>query len=139
MIPGETAPEGPFGEFAGYMGPVAPKPVARITAITHRRRPIFYGYTSQIPPSESTTIQSLVNAGVILKLLHDLGETGVCDVHIDLTFGGLLGHVMVAMTPHLLDHRRRVGRLICDLTPLKRVTVSTPMWISGMPCTSSGR
>jgi UbiD family decarboxylase len=123
VIPGEAAPEGPFGEFAGYMGPVAPKPVARITAITHRSRPIFYGYTSQMPPSESTTIQSLINAGVILKTLHDLGETCVCDVHIDLTFGGLLGHVIVAMAPRVPGDGRRIGRLICDLTPLKRVTV----------------
>ena len=123
VIPGETAPEGPFGEFAGYMGPVAPKPVARISAITHRSQPIFYGYTSQMPPSESTTIQSLMNAGVILKTLHDVGETSVCDVHIDLTFGGLLGHVIVAMQPRVPGHGKRVGRLICDLTPLKRVTV----------------
>ncbi len=123
VVPGETAPEGPFGEFAGYMGPVAPKPVARITAITHRTKPIFYGYTSQMPPSESTTIQSLTNSGVILKTLHDLGETNVSDVHIDLTFGGLLAHVIVAMTPRVAGHGRRIGRLICDLTPLKRVTV----------------
>ncbi|MEJ0070855.1 MAG: UbiD family decarboxylase [Pseudomonadota bacterium] len=88
LLPGETAPEGPFGEFAGFMGPVAPKPVARITAITHRQDPIFYGYSSQMPPSESTTIQSLTNAGVILKLLHDLGERAVRDVHIDLTSAG---------------------------------------------------
>jgi 4-hydroxy-3-polyprenylbenzoate decarboxylase len=126
VLPGETAPEGPFGEFAGYMGPVAPKPVARITAITHRREPIFYGYTSQMPPSESTVIQSLVNAGVLLKTLHDLGETAVQDVHIDLTFGGLLGHGIVAMTPRVPGHGKRIGRLLCDLSPLKRITVVDP-------------
>jgi UbiD family decarboxylase len=123
VLPGETAPEGPFGEFAGYMGPVAPKPVARITAITHRRQAVYYGLTSQMPPSESTTLQSLTNAGVILKTLHDLGESAVSDVHIDLTFGGLLAHVVVAMTPRTVGHGKRIGRLICDLTPLKRVTV----------------
>jgi 2,5-furandicarboxylate decarboxylase 1 len=105
------------------MGPVAPKPVARITAITHRKQPIFYGYTSQMPPSESTVIQSLINAGVLLKTLHDLGESAVRDVHIDLTFGGLLGHVIVAITPRVPGHGKRIGRLVCDLTPLKRVTV----------------
>jgi 3-polyprenyl-4-hydroxybenzoate decarboxylase len=76
-----------------------------------------------MPPSESTKIQSLINAGVILKTLHDLGEAGVSDVHIDLTFGGLLRHGIVAMTPRVPGHARRIGRLICDLTPLKRVTV----------------
>ena len=54
--------EGPFGEFAGVMGQVEKRPVAHVTAITQRRDPIYYGYTSQMPPSESTTIQSLVNS-----------------------------------------------------------------------------
>lgn len=123
IIPGEWAEEGPFGEFAGYMGPVAKKPVARITAITHRKDAIYYGLTSQMPPSESTTIQSLSNAPVLLKQLHDLGETGVCDVHIDLTFGGLLAHGVVSMTPQRPADPKRLGRLIAALWPLKRITL----------------
>ncbi|MDP6179880.1 MAG: UbiD family decarboxylase, partial [Desulfatiglandales bacterium] len=63
--PGEYAEEGPFGEFAGYMGPAGQKPLATITAVTHRKDPLYYGYISQMPPSESTVIQSLSNAGLI--------------------------------------------------------------------------
>ncbi len=122
--PGEVAIEGPFGEFAGYMGPISDRPVVRVGAITHRRDPIFYGLGSQMPPSESTTIQSLTNAGQLLKVLrHDLGETAVVDAHIDLTFGGLLAHVVVALRPGRPDDARRIGRLIADLSSLKRVTV----------------
>jgi 4-hydroxy-3-polyprenylbenzoate decarboxylase len=88
--PGETDLEGPFGEFAGYMGPVAQKPVARITAITHRKDPIYCAMTSQMPPSESTIVQSLTNAGVVQKMLrHDLGEYTVHDVYIDQRSAGL--------------------------------------------------
>jgi len=124
IAPGEQDDEGPFGEFAGYMGQVEKRPVARVTAITHRRDPIFYGYTSQMPPSESTTIQSLMNAGVILQTLRDhIGEQAVHDVWIDLTFGGLLAHVIVAMTPQFPGHGKRVGRTIADTTLLKRITV----------------
>jgi UbiD family decarboxylase len=124
VIPGEVADEGPFGEFAGYMGRVGPRAVARITAITHRQRPIYYAFTSQMPPSESTVMQSLTNAGVLLKSLrHDIGDLGVQDVFIDLTFGGLLGHAVVAVTPRYPGHGKRVGRLVADMTPLKRVTV----------------
>jgi UbiD family decarboxylase len=129
IIEGEITPddyddEGPFGEFAGYMGPIEKRPVARITAITHRKDPVFYGYTSQMPPSESTTIQSLINAGVILHLLRDeLGDQGVHDVWIDLTFGGLLAHGIVAITPQFAGHGKQVGRTIADITTLKRVTV----------------
>ncbi len=129
IIEAEIAPEdlddeGPFGEFAGYMGTVDKRPVAHITAVTHRRDPIFYGYTSQMPPSESTTIQSLMNAGVILQTMRDhIGDQAVHDVWIDLTFGGLLAHAVVAMTPQFPGHGKRVGRTIADISLLKRVTV----------------
>ena len=124
IAPGEFADEGPFGEFAGYMGPVDKRPVAHVTAITHRRDPIFYGYTSQMPPSESTTIQSLMAAGVILWTLRDhIGEQSVHDIWIDLTFGGHLAHGIVAMTPQFPGHGKRVGRAIADTTLLKRITV----------------
>lgn len=124
IAPGEVDNEGPFGEFAGYMGVVDKRPVARITALTYRSDPIFYGYTSQMPPSESTTIQSLMNAGVILQMLRDhIGEQSVSDVWIDLTFGGLLAHCIVAMTPKFPAHGKRVGRIVADSTLIKRVTV----------------
>ena len=124
VTPGEMEDEGPFGEFAGVMGPVEKRPVARITAITHRRDPLYYGYTSQMPPSESTTIQSLMNAGVILQMMRDhVGDEAVKDVWIDQTFGGVLAHAIVAITPQVPGHGKRVGRTIADITPVKRITV----------------
>ena len=122
--PGETDMEGPFGEFAGYMGPVDRRPVVRVTAITHRKNPIYYGYTSQMPPSESTTIQSLTNAGILLNnLRHNLGEISVTDVFIDQTFGGNLGHAIIAMKPTYPAHSKKVGRLVAAMSSVKRVTV----------------
>lgn len=127
ISPGETTPEGPFGEFAGYMGPVIPRPVARIKAITHRKDAIYYGFGSQMPPSESTTMQSLTNAGVLLKQLrYDLGEYTVVDAHIDLNFGGAMGHVVIAMEPRDSAHSKRVGCLLANMSALKRVTVVDP-------------
>lgn len=124
LHPDKRAAEGPFGEFAGYMGPVADKPIATVKAITHRERPIYHGLISQMPPSESTVIQSLGNAGLLLKTLrHDLGHESVADVHIDLTYGGLLAHGIIAMTPLYPGHAKQVGRLVADLTFLKRITV----------------
>ena len=124
VYPDEMAREGPFGEFAGYMGPVSDRPVVRVTAITHRKDPIFYGIASQMPPSESTLMQSLTNAGALRKILrHDLGEGGVEDVHIDLTFGGLLAHAIVSMRPRGAGDAQRVGRIVAAISPVKRVTV----------------
>ena len=120
----EMDEEGPFGEFAGYMGPLGERPVVRITAITHRKDAIYYGYSSQMPPSESTVLQSLTNAPVLLKMLrHDIGDQSIRDVFIDLTFGGLLAHCIVSMKPEVPGHAKRVGRLIADMTTIKRVTV----------------
>jgi UbiD family decarboxylase len=122
--PGELADEGPFGEFAGYMGPVDKRPVVRVTAITHRTDPVFYGIGSQMPPSESTTMQSISNAGQLLKILrHDLGESGIEDVWIDKTFGGLLAHAVVAVHPGPPGNGKRIGRLVASVSPCKRVTV----------------
>lgn len=124
VIPGVIETEGPFGEFAGYMGHPGKRPVARITAITHRHEPIYYALTSQMPPSESTVIQGLTNAGVILKMLkYDLGETNVTDAVIDRNFGGAMGHIVIAMDPRDAAHSKRVGVLVATMTALKRVTV----------------
>lgn len=124
VLPDEYEDEGPFGEFAGYMGPIEPKPKARITAITHRKDAIYYGLASQMPPSESTVLQSLSNAPLLLKILQrDCGETSVHDVSIDLTFGGLLAHCIVSLTPKYAGHAKKIGRLIADLSPIKRVTI----------------
>ncbi len=124
VYPEENDLEGPFGEFTGYMAPVAQKPVAHITAITHRKNPIYCAMASQMPPSESTIVQSLTNAGVVQKMLrHDFGEDTVQDVYIDQTFGGLLAHAIIAMTPRYPGHAKKVGRTVADCTPLKRITI----------------
>ena len=52
-------PEGPFGEYAGYMGAGGNNPVFEVTCITHRRNPIYQAFLSQMPPSESSCIKSM--------------------------------------------------------------------------------
>jgi UbiD family decarboxylase len=120
----ETTTEGPFGEFAGYMSYPGIRPIVRITAITHRRDPIYYGLASQMPPSESTIMQSLTNSAVLLKTLRDEGGgVNVTDAYIDPTFGGILAHGIIAIASATSGDGRRIGRLAADLTGLKRVTV----------------
>lgn len=124
LLPGVLDEEGPFGENFGYMSEPSKKPVARITAITHRKDAIYYGITSQMPPSESTVIQSTANAALTQKILrHDLGETSVHDVHFDLTFGGQAAHGVISMTPLYPGHAKKVGRTVAEVSSLKRITV----------------
>jgi 4-hydroxy-3-polyprenylbenzoate decarboxylase/2,5-furandicarboxylate decarboxylase 1 len=51
--------EGPLGEYTGYYTPASPKPVARITAITHRQNPYFQGLLTGKPTTENHVLKQL--------------------------------------------------------------------------------
>ena len=53
---GETREEGPFVEFTGYQTPIITSPVFTVTAITHRRDPIYQGVFAGKPPCETNTL-----------------------------------------------------------------------------------
>ncbi len=50
--PGELRPEGPFGDHTGFYTPIDDYPVFHITAITHRRKPLYPATIVGIPPME---------------------------------------------------------------------------------------
>jgi UbiD family decarboxylase len=66
--------EGPFGEYAGYMGAQGNNPVFEVTCITHRRNPIYQAFLSQMPPSESSCIKAFGRENEIRRhLVNNLG------------------------------------------------------------------
>jgi UbiD family decarboxylase len=76
-------PEGPFGEYPGYMGHRGVSPFMDVTCITHRREPIYRALMSQFPPSESSKIKHTGTEKVIYKYLRfDSGNAAVLDVAI---------------------------------------------------------
>ncbi len=50
--PGETRPEGPFGDHTGFYTPVDDYPVFHLTAITHRKQAIYPATIVGVPPME---------------------------------------------------------------------------------------
>jgi 4-hydroxy-3-polyprenylbenzoate decarboxylase len=50
--PNEHLPEGPFGDHTGYYTPIEPFPVFHVTAITHRKKPVYPTTIVGIPPME---------------------------------------------------------------------------------------
>ena len=52
VVPGETRDEGPFGDHTGYYSPPEPYPVFHVTAMTHRREPIYPTTMVGRPPTE---------------------------------------------------------------------------------------
>lgn len=59
--PGETAPEGPFGDHTGYYNAVEEFPVMRVTAISHRRDPLYLSTITGRPPDEPSVIGEVFN------------------------------------------------------------------------------
>lgn len=87
--------EGPFGEYTGYMGPHSESFVFDVSAITHRDKPIYQAFLSQMPPSESSTIRGYGREAAIKRNLLDL-KLPVRDVHL-LHSGGAAGYLAISI------------------------------------------
>lgn len=80
-------PEGPFGEFTGYMGGKMMNGVFRVKCITHRRDPILQMFTEGVP-SESGVIRKIGYESTLYKLLkYDCNIPSVMDVTLHESSG----------------------------------------------------
>ena len=71
-------PEGPFGESHGHVALEDFNMSMRVTAITHKRKPVFVSIISQVTPSESSVMKKVAFEPMFLTHLHDqLGIRGV--------------------------------------------------------------
>jgi 4-hydroxy-3-polyprenylbenzoate decarboxylase len=61
IAPGETAPEGPFGDHTGYYNEVERFPVMTVDRITHRRDPIYHTTYTGRPPDEPAVLGLALN------------------------------------------------------------------------------
>ena len=59
--PGDTAPEGPFGDHTGYYNEVDEFPVFTIDRITHRSDPIYHSTYTGRPPDEPAILGVALN------------------------------------------------------------------------------
>jgi len=61
IYPGETAPEGPFGDHTGYYNEVDEFPVFTIEKITQRHNPIYHSTYTGRPPDEPAILGVALN------------------------------------------------------------------------------
>lgn len=61
IMPGETAPEGPYGDHTGYYNEVDEFPVLTVTHITHRTNPIYHSTFTGRPPDEPAILGVALN------------------------------------------------------------------------------
>lgn len=74
IAPGDTAPEGPFGDHTGYYNAVEPFPVMRLSAITHRRDPLYLSTFTGRPPDEPSVIGGVFNDLALPVIRQNLPE-----------------------------------------------------------------
>jgi len=71
---GETMPEGPFGEYIGYMGGQREQlPVIHVKAVTHRNNPILTMGSEGYPVTSTHVTHSITNSAECLDILRALG------------------------------------------------------------------
>lgn len=101
---GETALEGPMGEYTGYIsGGSRPLPVYHVSAITHRDQAILPVVVAGEPVEETQTASGITAAA---ELLHHLRETGLPVTDVWYSLESAL-HILVVTVPR--DWRERTG------------------------------
>jgi 2,5-furandicarboxylate decarboxylase 1 len=82
-IPANTLePEGPFGEYTGYMGPAGDQPFFKIKCMTFRNNPIYQAFISQMPPSESSCIRGVGREWPLFKHLKQVLRLPIKDLRL---------------------------------------------------------
>jgi len=61
IYPGDTAPEGPFGDHTGYYNEVEEFPVFTVERMTHRKNPLYHSTYTGRPPDEPAILGVALN------------------------------------------------------------------------------
>lgn len=111
MHPGDTAPEGPFGEFTGYYaGGRTPQPVIRVKRLYHRTNPILTMATPMKPPSDFSYSKCVMKSGMIWDEVERAGLSNVKAVWCHESGGARMFNV-ISIRQAYAGHARQAGML----------------------------
>ncbi len=111
MHPGDTRPEGPFGEFTGYYASeVSDEPVVRVERVYYRNDPILTMASPMQPPSDFSFSKCVMKSGMIWDEIERAGLNGVAGVWCHEAGGARLFNV-VAISQAYAGHARQAGLL----------------------------
>lgn len=105
ILPGETAPEGPFGDHTGYYNEVERFPVCSIARITMRRNPIYLSTYTGKPPDEPAVLGVALNEVFVPLLQKQFPE--IVDFYLPPE-GCSYRLAVVSMKKQYPGHARRV-------------------------------
>ncbi len=80
VAPGEVRREGPFGDHTGYYSPADDYPVFHLTALTHRKNPIYPATLVGYPPMEDQFLGKITERLFLPLLQQQLPE--IRDMHL---------------------------------------------------------
>lgn len=125
---GHVEAEGPYGEFLGYYGGVKMNPVFHLTAVTHRRDPIFQTSTIAGPNLARTDSSQLIALRTEVTVWRAL-ENAVrepLNVHATTASGGMF-NVRVSMRQRVPgEARNAIAACFGSLANVKHVFVFDP-------------
>jgi UbiD family decarboxylase len=111
IVPGDVAPEGPFGEFTGYYaGGRSDQPVIRVRRVYHRNDPILTMATPMRPPSDFSYSKCVMKAGMIWDEVERAGLSGVQGVWCHEAGGARMFNV-ISIKQAYAGHAKQAGML----------------------------
>jgi UbiD family decarboxylase len=113
MHPGNTAMEGPFGEFTGYYGrPEASTPIIDVKCVRYRNDPILTcALMADYPACEQSLLFSIIRAARIWADLEKLGLPGIRGVSSFPEAAGGFGATCVSIEQRYPGHAAQVAAL----------------------------
>ena len=105
VTPGELRAEGPFGDHTGYYSPAEDYPVFHVTAMTHRREPIYPTTMVGRPPTEDYFMGSAGARLMLPALQLTLPEVVDVNMPAEGIFHNLL---LVSIKKEYAGHARKV-------------------------------
>lgn len=126
--PNQHLPEGPFGDHTGYYTPVEPFPVFHVTAITHRRDPIYPATIVGIPPAEDVWMGKATERLFLPLIRIFLPEVVDISMPAEGVFHNL---VLVSIRKQFPGHARKVifGLWGLALLSLAKAIVVVDEWV----------
>ncbi|HVR31140.1 MAG TPA: UbiD family decarboxylase [Acidimicrobiia bacterium] len=107
LVPGETLPEGPFGEWTGYyVTEGEPAPFVTVEAVYHRNDPIILGVPPNRPPFEPHRYREYLRSAILLRNIRSAGVPGVIDANCFAVGGNRLLNV-VSISQKYHGHARQ--------------------------------
>jgi 2,5-furandicarboxylate decarboxylase 1 len=106
VLPNVREQEGPFGEVSGYYTPANPKPIIEVSAITHRKNPIYQAALTGMPTTENHILKQLPLEATFYWMLKK-EFPGVTAVHFPAA--GTVGMIaVIAIKQHYESEARNV-------------------------------